>query len=551
MSEFENKVTEIANKPRKRGVTLGQLAKEIFVDINYSDPLHIPIKEVLDVLSANRQGFIKYNELGKVAQAGRLLDIKENGTMNGTFNNLKSAYAEAIVLAGFRKGGTLNTAIYEPSKQSGTVEGGIALYNAPADLVPAIIDSFGNKTPDILFYSPLVERQSGNTRTVRYGSLDNIINPDNPTDVTRLLEYNYSRQSLVSPVEVTTATTSKLIKEKVDKFKNSYSNPVAGNSKIAYVPILVVDYDAYKKLQTEDKIEIVNGMKSVGGVVSVYPGLNALAVREATKAANKLTSEIRLRSRLYEKGQGIEPDHGKQVLVTGNPYIDRTELISLGQEKSVSQENADIPSYQKLASAAQSIDSQLRPLGIDVINNSNHLNIMIATKAITIGLNPQEILKQSPTYLTLTPAAGELWINNIITSAQDALAQPSITSATSQKIFQAYNNTQNNSQTIQQKSTNEFDKFATAVKTHASQLLSVGLDVLHNSNDLHVVIAMVAKNTDKDVNAILRQSPTCSALTAKESEALVNSWVSDAQSTPNSTHSTSTAKNLPSGGFQR
>jgi hypothetical protein len=551
MSELENEATEIAAKPRKRNVTSGQLAKEIFVDINYNDPLHVPIKEVLDVLSANRQGFIKYNELGKVAQAGRLLDIKEDGTMNGTFNNLKSAYAEAIVLAGFRKGGTLNTAIYEPSKQSGTVEGGLAIYNAPTDLVPAIIDSFGKKTPDILFYSPLVETQNGNTRIVRYGSLDNIINPDNPTDVTRLLEYNYSRQSLVSPVEVTTATTPSLIKAKVDKFKNGYSNPVAGNSKIAYVPILVVDYDAYKKLRTEDKIEIVNGMKSVGGVVSVYPGLNALAVREATKAANKLTSEIRSRSRLYEKGQGIEPDHGEQVLAADTLSINQTELIAFGQEKSVSQENAAIPSYQKLVSAAQSIDSQLRPLGIDVINNPNHLNIMIATKAITIGLNPQEIFKQSPTYLSLAPATGELWINNIVTSAQEALAQPSITSATSQKIFQAYSNTKNNSQAIQQNSTNEFEKFATVVKSHASQLLSVGLDVLHNSKDLHVAIAMVAKNTDKDVKAILRQSPACSVLTAKESETLVNSWVSTAQSAPDSTHSTSTAKNHQPGGFQR
>jgi hypothetical protein len=81
-------------------------------------------------------------------------------------------------------------------------------------------------------------------------------------------------------------------------------------------------------------------------------------------------------------------------------------------------------------------------------------------------------------------------------------------------------------------------------------LLSVGLDVLHNSEDLHVAIAMVAKNTNKDVKALLHQSPAYSTLTAKESEALVNSWVNAAQSTSNHSLSASTAKNHQLGGFQ-
>jgi hypothetical protein len=86
------------------------LAREIFIDISYNDPLQIPIREVLNVLSADKQGFIKYNDLGKVAEAGRLFDLQANGTINSTFANLRSAYAEAIVLQGFRQGGTLNTA---------------------------------------------------------------------------------------------------------------------------------------------------------------------------------------------------------------------------------------------------------------------------------------------------------------------------------------------------------------------------------------------------------------------------------------------------------
>jgi hypothetical protein len=344
--------------------------------------------------------------------------------------------------------------------------------------------------------------------------------------------------------------TSSTIKAKVEKFKTGFYNPVSGNSKIAYVPVLVLDYDVYKNLPADEKNYIVNGMKSVGGVVVVNPGLNALATSKATDAANILTSEMRSRRRLYERGQGNTPEQNDQGLIVNSSLTDQSKLISLGRGKSVSQENTSAIPYQKFVTAAQSIDAQLRPLGIDVIDNPHHLNIMIATKAITTGLNPHKILKQSPTYRSLMPTIGELWINNIITSAQKLLSQPSIKSTASQKIFQSYNNTKNNSQIIQQNSTNEFDKFATAVKSHAPQLLSVGLDVLHNSEDLHVAIAMVAKNTNKDVKALLHQSPAYSTLTAKESEALVNSWVNAAQSTSNHSLSASTAKNHQLGGFQ-
>jgi hypothetical protein len=208
MSESEAKTIEIVAKPKKRDVTPGQLAKEIFIDINYNDPLQIPIKEVLDVLSADKNGFVKYSNLGEIAQSGRLRPSKSDKVGNTTFGNLKSAYAEAIVLKGFRGASKFKQVIYEPSKQSGTVAGGLALSNAPPEIYPAIVDSFGNKTPDMLLYSPLVERQSGNKRVIWHGSLDNIINPDNPQDVERLLEYNYPRQSLVALIEVTTSATS-------------------------------------------------------------------------------------------------------------------------------------------------------------------------------------------------------------------------------------------------------------------------------------------------------------------------------------------------------
>jgi hypothetical protein len=143
---------------------------------------------------------------------------------------------------------------------------------------------------------------------------------------------------------------------------------------------------------------------------------------------------------------------------------------------------------------------------------------------------------------------GELWIKNIVASAQEILAQPSITSDITQTIFQSYNKT--SYQSSHQDDNNEFEKFADVVKSHASQLRSFGLDVFHNSKDLHVAIAAVVSNTGQDVETILQQSPACRTLTPQESEALVSGWIEDAQSIITATHSAPITKDNQSKGFQ-
>lgn len=208
-------------------------------------------------------------------------------------------------------------------------------------------------------------------------------------------------------------------------------------------------------------------------------------------------------------------------------------------------------SYQKIAAATQAIASQLKPLGVDVINNSDHLNMMIAVKAITIGLNAQEILQQSPTYFALKPIAGNLWVKNIITSAQESLVQPSLVSDESQKIFQSYSSNIGVSQLTKPDDANEFDEFSAAVVQNASQLRLVGLDVMHSPKHLHIAIAAVAISANQDPRKILQQSSIYSALTLKEGEALVDHWISSAQSALKPS-SVSTAKNhQSSGGFER
>jgi hypothetical protein len=205
-------------------------------------------------------------------------------------------------------------------------------------------------------------------------------------------------------------------------------------------------------------------------------------------------------------------------------------------------------SYQKLATAALAIAPQLRPLKVDVVNNLEHLNIMVAVKAITVGLDAQEILKQSPTYLASEPIAGKLWVNNIIMSAQEALAQPSLASSESQKIFLAYADTKNKTQLIQQ---DGFGKFSAAVMQNASQLHLFGLDVLHNSKHLHVAIAAVAISMDQDPKEILQQSPLYKELALEERETLLNHWIRSAHSALESSPISTTKDYQSVGGFER
>jgi hypothetical protein len=68
----------ISARPRDRKVlTPEELAKQTFASLQNSDPNNVPIVEVLNILSTNKdKGHITYQTLIKKSQAGTLLRVR-------------------------------------------------------------------------------------------------------------------------------------------------------------------------------------------------------------------------------------------------------------------------------------------------------------------------------------------------------------------------------------------------------------------------------------------------------------------------------------------
>jgi hypothetical protein len=576
---------EIAARPRNRNIiTLQELAKETFSKLQENDPNGIPIVEVLDVLSIkDKPGHITYKTLINKAQAGTLLAFDEKGRTDGSLQNLSSAYAEAIVLKELRNNTGLNgSAIFDPAVQAkhATDQGSsnpLSIINIPSQIGSAILKSFENKTPDILFTVPRIVTREGTEGKITYGTWNNVIDPNNPTNTKKLLKYSFVDQSLVSPIEVTVSGDSTDINRKIKKFEDGYINPFKRVKEIAYVPVLVLDYEKYKNISDREKLKMVNRMRLIGGFISVVPGLQKAADARAIAAAEQLTSVMQSRKKDLSKDDQQESQNlatTKEMYFAENSKAENTSLfnkvfqeakagfkklqekLSFSSEKSSSRINSNLeilPTqklseettiknnaasknhnaseiYQKLVSATQSIAPQLKKVGMDVINNSDYLNIMIAVKATSLGLDTEQILKQSPTYLAKGSPMGDLWAMVMVNNVQNLIKENSFSSPVAKEILKSYNNTKTNLQTDQQKSVNEFDRYATAVKSSAIDMQVMNLDVLHNPKHLHIAIAAVALSSGKDAKEILRQSPDYVSATPEKGEALLSNWISKAES---------------------
>jgi hypothetical protein len=443
-------------------------------------------------------------------------------------------------------------AIYEPGKQRGTVAGALEAANSPPEIAPAIFGSFGKNTPDMLLYAKPFKRQTAKGTEHGWGTLKNIVDPNDPTgvqsnsrDVKKLLIYNYEDQILVAPIEVTTSTNYGKINDKIEKFEEGYRNPFAGNPKIAYVPVLFMDRNVFTSLPSALKADIVNRMRAIGGVVPLGRGFNDLAKSKAKSAAKELTSAIQSNRRNIKEDEKEQSDNvtDKINLVSVESRFATQSISSSDQQSSNAQKNTEV-TYEKVVRAVKSASTQLQDAGIKT-NDQNDLNIMVAVKSITSGLDSQQLLRHSPTYFKLTPEKGNVWIKETIAAAQKLLEQPSITSSASQKIFQDYKNTVSN--IIQKNGMTEFEKYANIVRSYEKNLLLAGLNI-NSSSDLHTAIAAVIINAGQDPKTILQQSPAYNA--AKNGKALLDSWIGKAQSALNPTTSSSIQKNNQHGGMQ-
>jgi hypothetical protein len=365
------------------------------------------ILEVLDVQSnlassgIKKVGFVSYENLAKQGKNRSFFkpDPGSNDGSNGVYVNLKSSYAEAIILNRYREqtSGGNGIVLYEPALQGTSFVDGL--------LGTSISQSFNGKTPDILMTVPRLERQIGTRTVTTVGKLTNLVDggrlKNTPSGQTApLSEITYSNTNLISPIEVTTSTKYKSILEKVGKF-SIYTN--LSGSINSYVPVLVMDEDVFNGFSRKAKVQLVDKMKEFGGFISLEKGLNVAAERKAIKAANWLEDGMNGRDlssiqenensiiltqidkttiNAEQNSNGETPDYGASASSTKN--------LSTTTVESTEQANQPMPEESIASRRYQAIKILLEEEGMEEGKTSDWIKGILYTAAGT-GLEKQDI----------------------------------------------------------------------------------------------------------------------------------------------------------------
>ncbi len=548
-----------------------------------SDPLNtgFPINEVIESISVEQPsnqfqgGFASYWRLARAAKDGSL-----PGEGSTDFLNLRNACAEAIIYQGLREAPGRGQApastvtVFDPVGKSRTLAAMLPDFFKP--FTNDIIASVGSKTPDVLLVSAPFTYSVPSGTITDHPSWPDIVDLNDPT-ASRTKSQPYIGKTVISPIEITTSTNYKLMKEKIEKFQ-TYTNPFK-KSGLTFVPILVLDRQAFLDQRQKDRVKLVKSIEKIGGHIQLVNNMTNDATKKAKKIAPELVNAVAIASQ-KSKGLGSKfstglkslsgqliatptawmkkvshnffPSNGSQTKTNETSEPNAVDTASPQVEKASSKQQNATEIYRKLVSSATSIAPQLQKVGLDVINNSDHLNIMIAVKTIKSGLDPDEILKQSPTYLAQGSPIGDVWIMNIVGDARNLITENSFSSPVSKKILQFYDRKDLTSQPNpqKQKSVNDFDQIAASVKEHNLQLNKIGLKVLENREHLHIVVSAVATSSGLDAETILRQSPDYLSATPKEGAALLSDWQNKAKSTFETVES-APVKVADRGGFER
>jgi hypothetical protein len=335
-----------------------QKARAIMSDLQREDQERVPILEVLDTQNEvidgevkSRKGYIPYEDLAAHGK-NRSFFTPGNTQGKGTLINLKSAYAEAIILNQYRSqlppGHGL--VLYEPMKQGALQVD--RLFGS------SIAGSFNGRTPDIIMSIPRREMQIGNKIIKIFGQLSKVVDAGQLINTPRgqpvpLTIRTYPNTDLIAHIEVTTSARGGDIRVKIEKFEE-YRN--AGNATTSYVPILVMDeYVFNNKLTREKQIEYVARMKAIGGVIVLESGLNAAAEYKALKAANRLQNVMNSRDRA-----DLQEDRNS------NDLAQAAETETNSEQRS----NDNIPNYNTSAGSA-SLTSSLSDVTVENTEQPN------------------------------------------------------------------------------------------------------------------------------------------------------------------------------------
>jgi hypothetical protein len=509
-----------------------------------------PIDEVIESISTEQSsnnyqgGFASYWRMARAAKDGSL--PQEDTT---DFENLRNACAEAMIYKLVRESPATGdapvttTAVFDPIGKASSLKALLPDFAKP--FTNKIIESARGKTPDLLQVSaPFSYRDPDGALTTQSPGLRNIVDPNDPTASRTKIE-PYPFKTLIAPMEITLSANADNMLAKVKKAK-SYSNPFGKSGSVEFVPVVVLDRKAFLSRSLEDRVKIVQKMKEAGGYIqlisnlkdnaAVYAKLISLELVQAVQSAQRAKpkeldskEQQSLSSKLFKK-----PQEWFQKLTQKLSSNNKNTQATNNVEKSIKKESAS-EIYQRIASKAKSNASFFQKGGLDVVNNSNHLDLAIASYTVYTNLDTIEILKQSPTYLSKRPAVAKMWLDKIVEDGAKMAGEENFNTPQSQKIIQAYDkektkaNSQIISQSEQQKYVDAFDQVTALVKDHSSEFSRNGLNVLENRQHLLIAIGAVLIEADKDPKQILRQSPEYLSTTPEVGETLLNGLVEKAE----------------------
>jgi hypothetical protein len=522
VERWTDPVSEAAVKKQLLQIQLRPTSSNVF-DTGF--PIDDVIESISEVTPNNKfGGFASYWKLARAAKDGTL-PIEDTTD----FENLKNACAEALVFKYLRETPGAGVApittnvIFDPIGKASALKD--LLSDTFKPLANKIIASTKGKTPDILLVSkPFTYREENATITNTFG-WKNVIDPSDST-ASKVKTRSYDNVTVVSPVEVTTSQNFSNMKDKLSKFRK-YANVFRSLNGIEFAPVAVYDRNAFLALELGERLEIVQGMAAIGGNVQLVPGLIDLSKNAARNISTELVQAVAaaqrtkskelepkdnkgqksLFSRLFEKAKEQLKDFKQSFALKNKPE----KLTNAAPQKRLASEI-----YQEMIDSLKDTASYPEKAGIDIFNNSEHLDLMLAMQLAKKDAAYEIVLKQSPNYRSKEPAAAKAWFEKMLEDGRILSKEYYFDSDGSQEIIRSYDN--DASRPLEK---SNFEKLSESVQRYNSSYST-------DREGLLVAVATAAIKAGMNPEQVLRQDPKYSA--NEKGEALVEKTIENAES---------------------
>ncbi len=536
---------------------------------------NIPYAEVVDRINGNtsptnryRGGFIQYDKLIKEARKDPPFPKKNSDPRssnpadferNDGHQALISAAAEAIVYGALKNESTIfgtpaSITIHDPVAQGASAFDGLA---PPfKGLAQEALKSFKNKTPDLLVIAPTQRGVVGDRQVEVYPTWGNQVDLDNPKNLTlHRGKEDWSNKIVVSPVEITTTRDPQKIKDKIKKFVTYGSDYFKNNPNVKYIPVLELDYAQYMSLEDSQKKIICKAMKKAGGIITLHQSLLTLSKSLAKEAIESFTPLIRVyenlpdrqvdllgqiplkpntqskspSSELFAKSKEIKSQDSKGQKSTSDGFFEKSKewfksirqsfaFKEKPQETAITKPKGRLASevYQEMIYSLKGTESYPEKAGIDIVNNSEHLDLMLAMQLAKKDAAYEKVLKQSPNYRSKEPTEAKAWFENMLKDGVSLSKEYYLDSTGSQEIIRSYDN--DASRPLEKSS---FEKLSDSAQRYNSSYST-------DREGLLVAVATAAIKAGMNPEQVLRQDPKYSA--NEKGESLVEKTIEKAES---------------------